>query len=333
MLLAFFFIMMKDSDNRIIDYLRISVIDRCNQRCKYCMPEGGVDLIDRKEILSYEEILTFVRVAVGSGIRKIRITGGEPLLRRDIVGFIEQLASIEGIEDLSLTTNGVLLAEMAEDMRRAGLKRINISLDSLNPQKYRRITRGGDLRQVKEGISRAIDAGFTPVKINVVGIRGFNDDELADMAAMTINEPIHVRFIEFMPVGERFFWTHERHLPIPEIKDLIKERYRLIRQEETIGSGPAEGFSIEGAKGVIGFISPISSRFCARCNRLRLTADGHLRACLFSDQEVDVKSSLRCGAHECEIQERIKRVILQKPSSCDIAETLSTSRFMPSIGG
>lgn len=297
------------------------------------MPEGGVDLIDRKEILSYEEILTFVRVAVKSGIRKIRVTGGEPLLRRDIVGFIQRLAKIDGIEDLSLTTNGVLLAEMAEDLKCAGLKRINISLDSLDAEKYRWITRGGDLSQVREGIYRAVDAGFAPVKINVVGIRGFNDEELADMATMTITDPLHVRFIEFMPVGTRFFWTHERHLPISEIKGLIEERYRLLRLEETVGSGPAEGFMIEGAKGVIGFISPISSRFCESCNRLRLTADGHLRACLFSDREVDVKASLRCGAEDCEIQEMIERVVLLKPSYCDIAENLSTSRFMPSIGG
>ena len=322
-----------DSHNRTIDYLRISVIDRCNQRCRYCMPEGGVDLIDHREILSYEEILRFARVAVRSGIRKIRITGGEPLFRRDIIGFIERLAKIEGVEDLSITTNGILLTEIAEELRKAGVKRINISLDTLNPKKYHWITREGDIKQAQKSIYRALDVGFDPVKINVVAIRGFNDEELVDMAAMTLDLPLHVRFIEFMPVGRRFFWTPERHIPISEIKDLIQKRYRLTPLERKIGSGPAEGFQIEGARGIIGFISPISSSFCARCNRLRLTADGHLRGCLFSDQEVDIKTSLRCGTSDSEIQEIIYRVIQQKPSSQDIANILTTNRFMPSIGG
>jgi cyclic pyranopterin phosphate synthase len=307
------------------------------------MPERGVDLIPRGEILSYEEILRFVHVAVQSGINKIRITGGEPLMRMGIVGFMERLAKIKVLEDISLTTNGILLAEMAGELKKAGLRRINISLDSLNPEKYHWITRSpqqvggrrsaGDLDQVRKGILKALDVGFAPVKINMVGIRGFNDDELTDMAAMTLELPIHVRFIEFMPMGERFFWTPQRHLPISEIRDIIQKHYCLLPLEEKIGSGPAETYKIEGAKGVIGFISPISSRFCAQCNRLRLTADGHLRTCLFSDREVDIKTSLRCGASDTEIQDKIYKISQQKPLSQDIGNIYSTSRFMPSIGG
>jgi len=307
------------------------------------MPEKGVDLIPRSKILSYEEILRFARVAVQSGIKKIRITGGEPLMRRGIVGFIERLAKIKGLEDISLTTNGTLLADIAEELKKAGLRRINISLDSLNPEKYRWITRSpqqvGDrqategLNQVRKSILKALDVGFAPVKINMVGIRGFNDDELADMAALTLELPIHVRFIEFMPVGRRFFWTPQRHLPIAEIRDRIEKLYCLLPLKEKIGFGPAEVYKIDGAKGVIGFISPISSRFCACCNRLRLTADGHLRTCLFSDREMDIKTSLRCGASDSEIQDKIYQISQQKPLSQDIGNIFSTNRFMPSIGG
>jgi len=322
---------MKDSYNRNIDYLRISIIDRCNLRCIYCMPKEGIkNLLPHDEILSYEEILKIVNIAVDLGINKIRITGGEPLLRKDIVSFIEKLSKIEGIRDIGMTTNGVLLKKYAKALLDAGLKRVNISLDSLNEKKFREITRVGLLKDVLEGIEEAYLAGLNPIKINFVVMRGINDNEIEDFARWSMEVPYQIRFIEFMPVGPNA-WEKDLFLATKEIKKKIERNVGELMPVQMKKSGPAEYFMIQGAKGLLGFISPITTHICVRCNRLRLTAEGKLRPCLFSDKEVDVKSFLRNKASEKEIRETIIKTINLKPRG--MSEHTKPLRPMSTIGG
>ena len=304
-----------DAYNRRINYLRISVTDRCNLRCQYCMPKEGVSQFGHSEILTYEEILRIAELAVKKGINKVRITGGEPLVRKDAVQLISQLSRLRGIEDLSMTTNGILLAEFAPALIQAGLKRVNISMDSLLPEKYRQITRGGELSRVWAGIKAARAVGISPIKINVVAIAGFNDLEILNFARLTMQDPFQVRFIEFMPIGFFSEWRPEQCLPSEEIKRRIETHHPLVPVNSSKNShdGPARLFKFPGAVGEIGFISPISDHFCNTCNRLRLTADGKLKTCLFSDEEVDIKFLLRSGCHDEELAKKLSEAISTKP--------------------
>jgi len=304
-----------DPHNRPINYLRISITDRCNLRCRYCMPIEGVSKFGHSEILSYEEILRLAKLAVQKGITKIRITGGEPLVRKDAVSLIQRLSALPGVQDLSMTTNGILLGEYAVSLRQAGLKRINISMDSLDPEKYREITRGGELSRVWEGIKAAERAGLSPIKINVVAIARFNDQEILDFARLTRENPFQIRFIEYMPVGSSSDWKAEDSLPAEEIKRRIQEREPLfpLNHDRRSYDGPARLFKLSGAAGALGFISPLSDHFCAFCNRLRLTADGKLKTCLFTDTETDIKSCLRSAGSDEVLSKMIDEAISQKP--------------------
>jgi cyclic pyranopterin phosphate synthase len=275
------------ADRRVIDYLRISVTDRCNYRCRYCMPPEGVAFRDQRDILSFEEIVAFTRAAVRAGITRVRVTGGEPLVRRGCAGLIARLAGIPGINDISLTTNGALLESHVPELREAGLDRINISLDSLDPHRFGRITGGATLEPVMAGLHAALDTGFSPVKVNAVMLEGI-EAELARFVALAADLPVHVRFIEQMPVG-RYSRGRPRFVPRRRVQELLGELVDLAPVQAPGGSGPARYFYFDGARGTIGFISAISDHICGECNRLRLTADGRLRNCLFSEEELDIR--------------------------------------------
>jgi cyclic pyranopterin phosphate synthase len=323
-----------DKYERVIDYLRISITDRCNLRCIYCMPSGGVRLISHRDILTYEEIIRVVRIAAVLGVKKVRLTGGEPLTRKDLPLLISSLNALPGIEDISLTTNGVLLKQQVRALAAAGLRRVNVSLDSLKPGRYREITRGGDITVVLEGIREAEDAGLAPVKINMVPIRNFNDDEIEDFARLTLTTSYNVRFIEFMPIGAREIWSKEKYLSSEEIKDRVSAIAPLapVRLRR---SGPARYYRFENAPGVVGFISPITHHFCGSCNRLRITSDGKLRPCLFSETEIDLKSALRNDAPDSEIERLLRLSVEVKPQGHAINHEKSFSHLkrMSRIGG
>lgn len=309
---------LKDHFQRTIDYLRVSITDRCNLRCIYCMPSEGILPIEHKEILRYEEIIRVIKIATALGLKHIRITGGEPLVRKNMVYLIASIKKIEGIEDLSLTTNGILLSSYVRELAEAGLDRINISLDSLRPDKYHEITRGGDINVVLKGIEATERAGLKPIKINMVPIRGFNDDEIGEFARMTLKLPYQVRFIEFMPFGMHDTWRPEKYISADEIKSIV-EGIGPLTPVKYKKSGPARYFRFDGAPGVIGFISPLSHHFCIECNRLRLTADGKLRPCLFSETEIDLKPALRGVAPDEEIERLIRLSIEAKPEGHHIS--------------
>ena len=286
--------MMIDAYGRKINYLRLSVTDRCNLRCRYCMPADGVPLLSHGEILSYEELFLVARTAVTLGIEKIRVTGGEPLVRKGILGFLARLAGIPGLRQLVLTTNGIRLEEMAEQLKGAGVQRLNISVDSLDSGNFLRITRRGDMTRVLAGVAAAERAGF-PIKLNMVVMRGVNDHEVVDFAALTMDKPYAVRFIEFMPSGTgEDAW---RNLVVPgrETLDRIANRFAFEVIDRGDLAGPAKEYRIHGAAGTIGLITPITGHFCGDCNRIRVTASGTARWCLFSHEETDLKPLLRKG--------------------------------------
>ena len=289
-----------DSFGRRINYLRISVTDRCNLRCIYCMPPEGVSLIPRSELLSYEEISAIAQTAVELSINKIRLTGGEPLVRLELPKLIGMLSQIEGIDEISLTTNGTLLKRYAVELKRAGLSRVNVSLDTFKADRFRYITRCGELKDVLEGIEAARDAGLQPIKINTVVMRGVNDDEVLDFANITYEEGWHVRFIELMP-----FARVTDFIPSSEIRQRVMSLGSLEPCLPIIGNGPARYYRLPEARGTIGFISPISEPFCSYCNRLRLTSDGQLCPCLLSDDGIDLKGPLRSNAKRPEIRRLI----------------------------
>jgi cyclic pyranopterin phosphate synthase len=324
----------KDKYGRVIDYLRISVTDRCNLRCIYCMPPEGIQLIEDTSLLSYEEISRVVGVAARLGVRKVRITGGEPLVRKDLPFLIESISSIEGIEDISLTTNGMLLRRMAGPLASAGLNRVNVSLDSLQAERYRQITRGGDLYDVLDGIQEAKRVGLLPVKVNMIPMRGINDDEIGAFALLTKNTDLHVRFIECMPTSAGDLRNQELTIPTEEIKERASNIGALtpvtVRKQ-----GPARYFRFDGAPGVLGFISPVTHHFCGSCNRLRLTSDGKLRPCLFSETEIDVRSVLRSGAPDSEVERLLRFAVEVKPERHELATQQSFGHLKPMsrIGG
>ena len=302
----------KDRFARTIDYLRISVTDRCNLRCLYCMPSGGVEPVKHKDILSYEEIIRIAQNAARLGVRKIRLTGGEPLTRRNIAFLISSIRHINGIQDLSMTTNGILLEKYAQTLADAGLDRVNISLDSLNEERYREITRGGELALALRGIDAAGQAGLKPIKINMVPIRGFNDEEILSFARMTMDSEYQVRFIECMPSADIDFWSPAKYMTTDEIKKII-EPLGPLSPVHIRRNGPSKYYQFKGAKGVIGFISALTHHFCSDCNRLRLTADGKLRPCLFSETEIDLGAAIRRGASDKEIVRLLLLSIAVKP--------------------
>ncbi len=319
-----------DSSQRNINYLRISVTDRCNLRCIYCMPETGVKWIAHNEILTYEEIATVVRVGADLGINKIRITGGEPLTRAELPKLIKMLSETNGVDEISLTTNGVLLKGQVLALKNAGLRRINISLDTFKPERFSQITRLGNLQDVLDGIDAAKDAGLNPVKIDMVVIKGINDDEIIDFARKTYEQGWHIRFIELMPLS-----TVKGIISAKEIRSRIETLDKLETASAPVGNGPARYYRLPGAKGTIGFISPVTEPFCSWCNRLRLTSYGQLCSCLLSDDGVDLRKPLRNNnLPEDEIKRLIRELIASKPSHHDLAnDNLALSRKMSQIGG
>jgi cyclic pyranopterin phosphate synthase len=322
-----------DSFQRPINYLRISVTDRCNLRCVYCMPAEGICQMSHRDILSYEEIYTVVRAASELGINKVRLTGGEPLVRLGISKLVAMLSRIEAIDDISLTTNGTLLARHAAELKESGLGRVNISLDTLKRERFRVITRSHcDLGDVLEGIEAAKLAGLRPVKINVVVMAGINGDEVLDFARKTINDDWHVRFIEFMPTAG--VGTALHFVPVASIKKQLESLGELEPCFPHVGNGPARYFRFTGSQGSIGYISPVSEHFCFHCNRLRLTADGKLRPCLLSEEEIDLRQPLRCGITSAELGGLIRQAVAKKPLRHQLAEgLLPLNRPMAQVGG
>ena len=316
---------LNDQLGREIDYLRISITDRCNLRCRYCMPAEGVENKDHQDILSYEEILKIVETGIKLGIKKVRITGGEPLVRLGVEDFISDLKRLQ-LDDISMTSNAVLLSEKAESLKSAGLDRINISLDTLDSKKFKKITRRDNLAAVLKGISAALNAGLDPVKLNVVVMRGINDDELFDFVELSRKENLNIRFIEYMPLGGEA--EAEKFISTQEIKELISKKYKLLPAVSK-GSGPAVYFKIEGAAGKLGFISALSQHFCSSCNRLRLTADGKFKPCLASNLEVKI-----ADIEEKEITAAYRQALEIKPACHNLNfEQQNYSRNMSQIGG
>lgn len=277
---------MQDKLGRTINYLRLSITDRCNLRCRYCMPAEGVDLCEHGDILRYEELLRIARVAAGLGIEKIRVTGGEPLVRKGVVNFLSQLKQIEGITEVALTTNGVLLDKLALDLKRSGVERLNISLDSLQQDNYAMITRGGDLTRTMAGLEQAEAAGLK-LKINMVVMRGVNDREVEDFAELSLQHPWSVRFIEYMPTIREQEWR-SRIVPGAEILERIRSKYNLETLSVGRMCGPARPYRIKNALGTIGIITPMTDHFCGSCNRIRVTSRGTVKSCLLSEDELDL---------------------------------------------
>jgi len=325
---------LSDSFQRPINYLRISVTDRCNLRCVYCMPAAGVPLMSHQDILTYEEIYTVARAAAELGINKIRITGGEPLVRAGLPELIRMLAQIETIDDISLTTNGTLLSRYAAELKAAGLRRVNVSLDTLKPERFKSITRSDrSVDDVLAGIDAARRVGLTPVKLNMVVMSGINDDEVLDFAARTINEGWHVRFIELMPVvGDAP--VAAQFVPAREMRERLEQLGKLEPCLPGVGNGPANYFRFPGAGGTVGFITPVSEHFCFSCNRLRLTADGKLRPCLLSEDEVDLKQPLRSGVSSTGLKQLIEEAVARKPLHHHLADgSIAEHRPFSQVGG
>lgn len=345
-----------DGFGRRLTYLRVSVTDRCNMRCLYCMPQSGVPLVEHGDLLTYEEIVRIVRVGARLGIRAVRLTGGEPLVRRDLVDLVRALSSIPGIEDISLTTNASLLEGMAHRLREAGLKRVNVSLDSLDPARFAIITGGGDLAAVLKGIDSALDAGLSPVKVNCVVLKGLNESEIPRFLDMAASKAIHIRFIELMPVGWNRAWFDERFIPAAQVREVVERDLRTrgwwLRQAARgrglgKGMGPAACYDIVEDRdhvagtpggcrviGTVGFISAITEHFCGACNRMRLTSVGRLSPCLASGVEVDLKGALRGGCADAEIETLFRQAASAKPAGhhMECAAGLDR-RLMSRIGG
>ena len=324
-----------DAFNRPITYLRISVTDRCNLRCVYCMPEAGLAWIPKPAILSFEEIERIVRAGAPLGLRSVRLTGGEPLVRRDLPELVRRLAAIPGVDDIALSTNGLLLAEQVAALREAGLRRVNISLDTLRADRFEAIARRPGLERVLAGIDAAFAAGLAPVKLNVVVMRGSNDDELADFAALTRDRELFVRFIEVMPVAENLDLQRDGYVSADEMIERLAALGSLQPSAGPGGNGPARYFAYPDAAGAVGVISPLSHDYCERCNRVRLSADGRLRLCLFGDYEIDLREPVRRGASQDELAALLRGGMLIKPERhhLQLGEQASRMRAFSEIGG
>lgn len=319
---------MKDHYGRKINYMRISITDLCNLRCVYCMPEEGVEKHPHQKNLSFEEILDLIKSGVLLGVTKIRLTGGEPLVRHGIVDLVRQIGEIPGIEDLTMTTNGILLPQYAKDLKAAGLTRVNISLDTFDPEKYHQITRWGHLEDVLAGIAAAKEVGMAPIKINTVLIKDFNDNEIERFVNYTRDEPVDVRFIELMPLGESSSFAENKYLSNEEVLKRMPDLMPLLEPDKT---GPAEYYQLPGAKGRVGLINPISKHFCSACNRIRITTDGKIKPCLHSDYEIDLVALHQSGKT---YQEILLQAIDEKPERHHINEhEKQLLRNMNQIGG
>lgn len=318
---------MKDSFGRNINYLRISITDLCNLRCKYCMPEEGIQKECHSNILSLEDFYKISKVMVDLGINKIRITGGEPLIKRDIVSLIEKISKLNGIKEIALTTNGILLGKYAEELKQAGLTRVNISIDTLDEEKYSEITRGGKLTDVLKGIEKAKKVGLTPIKLNVVLMGGFNVNEIGNFVELTRNEKMDIRFIELMPIGEALKIKNVFRVDGNTILEKVPELREVEREDR---SSPAKYFKLENGVGKVGIIEPVSCKFCKDCNRIRLTSTGKLKLCLHSEDEIDLKPYL-------DSEEKLKKVITEsikiKPEEHLLEEGQYVQKSMSKIGG
>jgi cyclic pyranopterin phosphate synthase len=326
---------LKDTFGRKIEYLRLSITDRCNLRCRYCMPEEGVESVGHGGVLSYEELLRIAAASARLGIKKIRVTGGEPLVRKGVVGFIKQLAELPGTPEITLTTNGLLLDQMAADLKQAGLSRVNISLDTLRADRFEEITRRPGLQRVLAGIQQAAAVGLTPLKINMVPIRGVNADEIADFGRLTLKHPWEVRFIEFMPVSGGLGYTADNRFSAQEIMTELEHLGPLTPVERCGPAGPARLFRYRDSLGQIGVIPAISSHFCEECNRLRVTADGRVRPCLLCTDELDLREALRRGASDLELETILRDATMAKPKQHRVGEKdyREGRRGMQQIGG
>lgn len=324
-----------DQFNRPITYLRISVTDKCNLRCGYCMPPQGLPWLPKDDVLTYEEITRVVSAAAAVGVRSIRLTGGEPLVRRNLAALVRSLAAIPGIDDIALSTNGLLLCDQLDELASAGLARVNISLDTLRADRFEAIARRPGLQRVLDAIDASLAAGMHPVKINCVVMRGHNDDEVAALARLTIDRAVYVRFIEVMPVHENLDLQAQAYISSDEILQRIAADAPLHPAPGPGGNGPARYFAFEGARGAVGIISPLSHDYCERCNRVRLTADGRLRLCLFGDQHVDLRTPLRAGASQDDLAALLRGSMAIKPERhhLRLGEASSRMRAFSEIGG
>ncbi len=326
-----------DTFGRMITYLRISVTDRCNLRCVYCMPKNRLQWQPLADQLSVEEITRVVETAAEGGVKRVRLTGGEPLVHPQVVEIVQHLAAIPGIDEVSLTTNAMLLERLAQPLAEAGLKRVNISLDTLNADKFKRITRGGEIGRVWKGIAAAERAGLAPLKLNTVIVRGLNDDELPSLASLTVENDWHVRFIELMPIGNLQDWgpgflpLDRRYVSVQEMREALAA-FRLQPVDRPYGNGPARTYRIPEALGTVGFISPLGEHFCENCNRLRLTSDGKLRACLAMPGEISLREALRSRQP---LEDLFRQAIARKPKGHEMQAAMSTAsqRGMSQIGG
>ncbi|MGD9568919.1 MAG: GTP 3',8-cyclase MoaA [Sedimentibacter sp.] len=318
---------MLDKKGRTIDYLRVSLTDRCNLRCIYCMPEGGIDKKCHEEILRFEEVEKIITACAALGVKKVRFTGGEPLVLKGLDKLIKHTASMPEINDISLTTNGILLADMAEDLKKAGLKRVNISLDTLQRHKFNKITRLGDINKVFSAIEKCLSLDMVPVKLNIVLMKGINDDEIGDFLRLTMDSPIQVRFIELMPIGEGQKYYEKCSMKVEEIIEMYPE---LVPVEDE--SRVASVYKLPGAKGSVGLISPVSCKFCSSCNRIRLTSTGTIKPCLHSAEEINLKPFID---DEQKLIDVIKNAVYNKPKEhhLDTEGKSDTDRMMFQIGG
>ena len=325
---------MIDKHSRKISYLRVSVTDLCNLRCVYCMPPGGSELSRKEEILSLEEILKLVKHGVSLGVNKIRITGGEPLVRKGIISLVNQIAEIKGIDDIAMTTNGVFLKEFATQLKSSGLSRLNISLDTMREDRFAEITRGGNIADVFDGVEAVLKAGFKGTKMNAVVMRGDNDDEIHDFVRYIMERDIELRFIELMASGWKDMVDEDRFMPTSEIMERVRGVGELVPDKQRVGGGPATIYRIKGALGSIGFISAVSKPFCKTCNRLRLTSDGKLRSCLLTGGEVDIKDILRSSnLDETEMQDRLTEAFFRVTDMKPIVHSGRNRAVMNQIGG
>ena len=317
---------MIDKLGRDITYLRISLTDKCNLRCRYCMPEEGVCRRQHHEMMNEDEVVTAVQVAAALGIHKIRLTGGEPLVKKNIVSICRRVAEVEGVREVCLTTNGLLLPQLAKELREAGVKRLNLSLDTLDPEKYAYITRIGKLEQFRAGLEAALGAGFDKVKINAVLIGGFNDDEIEALASLTMKYPVDMRFIELMPIQDHDEFGESAYVPYSRVLEKLPQAVPVEKD-----GGVAKLYRLPGAKGNIGLISPISAHFCGECNRIRLTADGKLKPCLHSAEEYSIK-----GLDQNGMMAVFQEAIWNKPAwhgDLDAVNRSKAGRNMNEIGG
>lgn len=325
---------LRDSFGRPVDYLRVSLTDRCSLRCVYCMPAHGMSFFSDDALLSNEELLTVVQAAAAVGFRKIRLTGGEPTLRPGLVGLVAAMKRLDGIEEIALTTNGLHLAELATPLRRAGLDRVNISLDSLDRETFAQITRGGKLADVLKGLEAATAAGLLPIKVNTVIVPGLNDTEILHFASLTTHYAWEIRFVEMMPFPQATTLAAHGFMHSRDIQKRIEEAFGALHLLPCDAQEPARRYRIAGAPGTVGFISSVTQSFCAACNRIRLTADGRLRLCLLSDDEIDVQAALRRGAGVQEIEQLFREAAQMKPWGHRLAEGIRpTRRGMSQLGG